>query len=441
MNFTKNDVSRRGFMRLFGAAGVTAAALPVIGQSEYALAQAAQTAAAGQRRRGAGGGAGSDFGDMRTRDANAVIISSNENPLGPAACALEAIQQFSSAGGRYHQESKEETVKAFSETFDLKLASRGAGMGGARGGEPGYVSMFPGSGNAVDLALYSNIGPDKALVVADPSYEQGPRAAEAMKAKLFSVALTKDGRHDVKAMVAATPHAGAYYIVNPNNPTGTMTPKEDLLWLVENKSPGSVVVIDEAYFHFSTDDSMIDQVAKDKDVIVTRTFSKIYGMAGLRAGFFIAKPELQKKLADLQASVGRNGSGSVSMATAHAATCSVQDTTLIPTRRKINADIRASTLEWMEKNGYKYYPGSQANFFMVDVKRPGREFSALMQKQDVFIGRTWPAMPTYVRVTVGTAEEMQKFQVAFKKAYETAPAAAHLDLPYTAYSELDRHYA
>src|SRR5580692_5175680 len=117
MSFTK-DISRRGFMRIFGAAGVTAAALPVIGQSQNALAQTAQAPAAGQqRRRGMGGGAGSDFGDTRVRDANAVIISSNENPLGPAACALEAIQQFSGAGGRYHQEAKMETVKAFSETF------------------------------------------------------------------------------------------------------------------------------------------------------------------------------------------------------------------------------------------------------------------------------------------------------------------------------------
>jgi histidinol-phosphate aminotransferase len=424
MSHTK-DVSRRGFMRLFGAAGATAAALPIIGQTQYAGAQAAQAAGQG-RRRGAGSGTGSDFGDARMRDANAVIISSNENPLGPATCALDAIQQYSGAGGRYHQESKAEAIKAFSQTFDLK---------------PGYVSMYPGSGNAVDLALYSNIGPDRPLVVADPSYEQGPRAADAMKAKLFSVPLTKDGRHDVKAMVAATPKAGAYYIVNPNNPTGTMTPKEDLVWLLKNKAPASVVVVDEAYFHFSNDDSMIDQVAKDQDLIVTRTFSKIYGMAGLRAGFFIAKPDLTEKLAGLGPSVGRNGSGSVSMATAHACTCSIQDATLIPTRRKINADIRADTLEWMDKNNYKYYPGSQANFFMVDVKRPGRQFSALMQKEDVFIGRTWVAMPNYVRVTVGTADEMQKFQTAFKKCYETAPAAAHLDLPYTAYSELDRHFA
>jgi hypothetical protein len=120
-----------------------------------------------------------------------------------------------------------------------------------------------------------------------------------MKAKLFAVPLTKDGKHDVKAMAAASPTAGAYYIVNPNNPTGTMTPKEDIVWLLKNKAPGSLVIVDEAYFHFSNDDSMIDQVAKDQDLIVMRTFSKIYGMAGLRAGFFIGKPELQDKLRDI----------------------------------------------------------------------------------------------------------------------------------------------
>ena len=420
----KNDVSRRGFMRLFGAA---AAALPIVGQSQYANAlQAAQTPATGQRRRGAGGaGGGSDFGDMRARDANAVIISSNENPLGPAASALAAISTVSVTGGRYNQEAKSETVAAFSKTFDLK---------------PGYVSMFPGSGGPLDLALYSNIGPNKPLVMGDPSYEQGTRAAATMKAKLFTVPLTKDGAHDVKKMAAAAPNAGAYYIVNPNNPTGTMTPKEDIVWLLKNKAPGSVVIVDEAYFHFSNDESMIDYVAKDADLIVMRTFSKIYGMAGLRAGFFIGKPELQARMSDVGPGASRNGSGSVSMATAHACTASIQDTDLTPTRRKINADIRADTLEFLEKNGYKYYPGSQANFFMVDVKRPGREFSALMQKEDVFIGRTWTAMPTYVRVTVGTADEMKKFQAAFKKSYETAPSSAHLDLPYTAYSELDRLY-
>ena len=141
----------------------------------------------------------------------------------------------------------------------------------------------------------SNIGPDKPLVYGDPSYEQGPRAADTMKAPKFPVPLTPTYAHDVKAMVKAHPSPGAYYIVNPNNPTGTMTPREDILWLLANKPAGSVVIVDKAYHHFSDHESVIDQVALDKDIIVMRTFSKIYGMAGLRAGFAVARPDLLRK--------------------------------------------------------------------------------------------------------------------------------------------------
>jgi len=206
--------------------------------------------------------------------------------------------------------------------------------------------------------------------------------------------------------------------------------------LVNSKPAGSVVIVDEAYHHFSTDDSCIDLVAADKDVIVLRTFSKIYGMAGLRAGFMIAKPELQQKVRLIGTAAGTGtGMGSVAISTAAACTAGLKDASLIPARRKINKDIRENVLEWMDKNGYAYMKGSQANFFQADVKRPGKEFSALMTADHVHIGRTWAAMPNYVRVTVGTQEEMEKFKVAFKRAYETAP------LPKSAYLHLPDHYS
>ena len=396
------SVSRRSFMQIVGSA---AAAVPLLAESGNVLATTHDPYLPR---------------NYRPRDANAVILSSNENPLGPSAGALAAMAVAMRQGGRYHNESKGMVLEAFSETFDLK---------------PGYVSYWPGSSPCLDLALKWNIGPTRPLVVADPSYEQGPRAAKLMRAGLVSVPLTAGGAHDVRKMVAAAPNAGAFYIVNPNNPTGTMTPREDILWLLANKPAGSIVIVDEAYHHFSHDISVIDQVAADKDLIVTRTFSKIYGMAGLRAGFYIARPEYQARISSLGPAVQTNGAMDVSMATAHACIAGIKDKQLIPTRRKINQDIREATLEWMDKRGYKYYPGSQANFFMVDVKRPGREFAALMQKDDVYIGRTWAAMPNYVRVTVGLAEEMKKFQAAFVKAYDTAPSVADRDLPYDAPSE------
>jgi histidinol-phosphate aminotransferase len=405
MDFVKQNVSRRNFMRIIGAASA-ATSFP-------AFAAIQQSSPATGRR---AGGDDMDMGMRRQLPPDAVIISSNENPLGPAQSALGAIASVAPLGGRYHQEQSMQTITAFNEMFGLKR---------------GYSALFPGSGGPLDLALMSNIGPDRPLVYGDPSYEQGPRAADVMKAPKFPVPLTATYAHDVKAMVAASPKAGAYYIVNPNNPTGTMTPKADIIWLLNNKPAGSVVIVDEAYHHFSNDESCIDLVAQDKDIIVMRTFSKIYGMAGLRAGLAIAKPEYLAKFSSVAAPA--RSLASISITSAAAARASLQDKDLVPLRRKINADVRSETLAFLEKHNYKYIPGSQGNFFMVDVKRPGREFTSAMIKENVAIGRTWAALPTYVRVTVGTKEEMAKFQTAFVKVMDTPPSAvngaAELHLP------------
>jgi histidinol-phosphate aminotransferase len=391
-------VSRRSFMRILGAASAAATSLPA-----FAIQQAGAPATGPGRRRGM-----SDMGDMRPLPADAVIISSNENPLGPAQSSLTAICSMASMGGRYHGEETMKTVAVFNEQFSLKR---------------GYSALFPGSGGPLDLALMSNIGPDKPLVFGDPSYEQGPRAADTMKAPKYAVPLTATYAHDVKAMLKAHPSPGAYYIVNPNNPTGTMTPKEDIVWLVNNKPKGSVVIVDEAYHHFSDDESVIDLVAQDKDIIVLRTFSKIYGMAGLRAGFAVARPDLLEKFTTVAAPA--RSLASISITSAAGARAGLQDKDLVPLRKKINSDIRAETLEFLTKHGYKIIPGSQGNMFMVDVKRPGKEFQTAMLKENIAIGRTWSAMPNYVRVTVGTKSEMEKFQTAFVKCMDTPPGSAN----------------
>ncbi len=403
-----NGVSRRSFLRTLGAASAAAAAIPTGAafSQQVAAVSPSQSPAAPRQR-----GAMSDMGEMRQLPPDTVIISSNENPLGPAQSSLAAISTVAAMGGRYHQEQSMQAVQAFNDIYGLKR---------------GYTALFPGSGGPLDLALMSNIGPDKPLVYADPSYEQGPRAADVMKAPKFPTKLNADYKHDVKAMLAAHPSPGAYYIVNPNNPTATMTPKEDIVWLLKNKPAGSVVIVDEAYHHFSTDDSCLDLVAADQDIIVMRTFSKIYGMAGLRAGFAAARPDLLAKFSSVAAPA--RSLASISITSAAAAKAGLQDKDLIPARRKINADVRSETLEFLTKKGYTIIPGSQANFFMVDVKRPGREFGAAMLKEKVAIGRTWAAMPTFVRVTVGTKEEMAKFQTAFVKCMDLPPAAATASL-------------
>ena len=420
-NDFRSELSRRLFMRNLGVASVAAASLPL-------YAQQAQNAAApqqqGRRRNGMGGDNGGDFGE-RVVDPLAVMISSNENPLGPSAAAREAIAKVGGEGGRYNRQYQQEVITTFSQQFSLK---------------PGYVQLYPGSGGALDLAVYSSLLSGKDLVVGEPSYEQAPSAGAKMKVNVHRIPLKADGAYDIDAMLKCSDSIACFYICNPNNPTGTMTPKSEIVRLVKNKPAGSVVVVDEAYHHFSNDESSIDLVAADQDVIVLRTFSKIYGMAGLRAGFMIGRPDLQQKVRAIGTAAGTGtGMGSVAISTAAACTASIKDAGLIAARRKINADIRENTLEFMDKNGYSYMKGSQANFFQVDVKRPGPEFAKLMTAEHIHVGRTWKAMPNYIRVTVGTQDEMNKFMVAFKKCYEIAPAttesawADHVDH----FSELD----
>lgn len=404
--------SRRSFVRSAGIASAAAAAMPAFAKAMSP--QAAPQAAAGAQR---GGGM-----NRMPMPSDVTIISANENPLGPAPVALEAISGAAKKGGRYDREYTAAMTKAISDQHGLKA---------------GYVRVYPGSGGPLDLALYSNIGPDKPLVVGDPSYEQGFRAAATMKAKCHMIPLDKTTyKYDVKAMLAADPKPGAYYIVNPNNPTGTITPKEDIVWLVKNKPAGSVVIVDEAYHHFSNQESVLDLVAQDQDIIVLRTFSKIYGMAGVRAGFAFGRPDLLARFENVTSN--NRQIGSISLTSAAAAAASLNDPNLVPLRKKINMDTLQDTLAFLDKNGYKYVPNPQANMFMVDVKRPGMEVQKMMMAEKVAIGRVWPIMPTYVRVTVGTPDEMKHFQTAFHKVMNE-PTVAHAMLhEYDIPHELDR---
>ena len=324
--------------------------------------------------------------------ADAVKIDANENPMGPCAEALEAIHKAASNGGRYDYQLTFNMTETLAEQEGVK---------------PSYVKAYPGSSAPLDHAVLAFTSPTKPYVMADPGYEQGAGAAKFIGAKTIRVPLAKDYSHDVKAMVAASPDAGLIYICNPNNPTGTITKRADIEWLVANKPKGTVIMIDEAYYHLAGITPYTDMVAADKDVIVLRTFSKIYGMAGIRAGAAIAKPELLEKMGNYMV-------GALPTTAMAAANASLKVKTLVPERREKIKVIREDTLAFLEKHGYKVVP-SVSNKFMVDTKRPAKDVIMAMRKEKVYIGRDWPVWPTSVRVTVGTADEMEKFKAAFLK--------------------------
>jgi histidinol-phosphate aminotransferase len=220
----------------------------------------------------------------------------------------------------------------------------------------------------------------------------------------------------VKAMIAAAPDAGMFYVCSPNNPTGTLTPHADVEYLLENKPEGSIVVVDEAYIHFADSPSAVDLVKAGKDVVVLRTFSKIYGMAGLRCGVAMAKPGLLAKIQNL---MGWNAMPTTAVA---AATASMAEAHLIPERRHVNAEIRGELFQWLDAHEYSYIP-SQANFFMLDTKQPAKAVIDAMAKRSVRIGRIWPILPTYSRITVGTREEMAMFRDAWQEVMKGTVSA------------------
>ena len=248
--------SRRSFLHLSAAASA-AAAFRVV--TEPMLAAAAR---------------------RRPHAKDAVLIDSNENPLGPCQAARDAIAAIIPQGGRYSDNLTDELVATFAQSEGLN---------------PESIYCTAGSTPPLSLSVLAFTSPQKSYVTADPGFETGMNMSSIAGARVVKVPLTKSYGHDVKAMLAAAPDAGVFYICNPNNPTGTLTPHSDIEYLVANKPKDAIVLIDEAYIHLSEAQSTLDLVKAGKDVIVLRTFSKVYGMAGLRCGFVVARPDLLEK--------------------------------------------------------------------------------------------------------------------------------------------------
>jgi histidinol-phosphate aminotransferase len=352
---------------------------------------------------------------QHTFPKDAVRIDANENPLGPSAAARAAAAVIVSQGGRYSDWLTDDLAKTLAEMEGLTVEQ---------------VRVYPGSSEPLHHTVCAFASSQRGYVTADPGYEAGIFAAQAIGAKVVKVPLTKTYAHDVKAMLAAAPDAGVFYVCSPNNPTGTLTSHSDIEYLVDNKPKSSVVLVDEAYIHFCDAPSVMDLVKAGKEVILLRTFSKIYGMAGLRCGAAFGRPDLLDRIENYA------GWNAMPITALVAASASLKDAQLVPERKRINARVRGEVFAWLDRNRYSYIP-SQANFFMLDTKRPAKPAIDAMAKQNVFIGRIWPSMPTYTRVTIGTTAEMEQFQVAWQKVMTGAVTASVGAFPGSGRQNLD----
>jgi histidinol-phosphate/aromatic aminotransferase/cobyric acid decarboxylase-like protein len=247
-------------------------------------------------------------------------------------------------------------------------------------------------------------------VVADPTFEAILAHAKIYGADTVKVPLTLTFSHDLPKMAAAAKE-GLIYICNPNNPTASITPKGELSAFIAKAPRQTMILVDEAYHHYadSSDyESVIPLIKDNPNLIVARTFSKIYGMAGLRCGYCIAQHEVIERMRPHQSW------DSVNLMALAAATASLNDPDQVANGRRLNSEAKAFVIGELDKMGFEQIP-SQANFIMFNVKRPVVPLIQGLKQRHVNVGRLFPALPNHMRLTIGKKAEMEAFLAAFRE--------------------------
>ena len=376
----KPTISRRGFSKLIGVGAAYAA---VAGSGRLsALARAPELPAGA---------------------SSLVRLSSNENPYGPSPAALKAMTDGFSLAWRYPDEHADLLVDELARINAVPAEQ---------------ILLGDGSGEILKLAAAAFTNSDKKIVIANPTFEAIGRHASVARAEVVKIDLTPSYSHDLPKMLAAANGApasgggaGLVYICNPNNPTASITPKNELAEFLAKLSPATTVLVDEAYHHYvqtSSYESLMPLVKQYPNLIVARTFSKIYGMAGLRCGYCVTQR------ANIERMRTQQTWDSVNIMALVAALASLKDEEQVTRGRALNTEVKASLCTELDKLGYHYIP-SHANFMMIDLRREVRPVIGALRSRGVEVGRPFPALPNHMRVTIGTAPEMKAFLAAFRE--------------------------
>jgi histidinol-phosphate aminotransferase len=325
-----------------------------------------------------------------------VRLSANENPYGPSLKALKAMTDSFEIACRYPDEHNNVLIDKLAKLNSVNHDQ---------------ILLGDGSGEILKLCAETFTGPQNGkLVAADPTFEAILNNASANGAEVVKVPLTSSFGHDLPKMLDSA-KAGLIYVCNPNNPTASITPKDELRDFIARTPPQTTILVDEAYFHYADSpnyDSVIALVKDRPNLIVSRTFSKIYGMAGLRCGYCVAQKETIDRLRRNQMW------DSVNCMALAAAIASLDDLDHVPNGQRLNREAKKFVTSELDKMGYKQIP-SQANFIMFDCKRPVVPLIQAMKEQNVHVGRLFPALPNHMRVTIGKQTEMESFVSAFKQ--------------------------
>jgi len=381
-----HDVSRRSFF------GGLAAALGYLGLGP-------STDLFAQNRPGAAGNA---MPRMRgTDDYDAIAhLSSNENCWGPPESVMKAMNNAWKYSNRYGYP-------------DANIVGEIAKHHGVK---PENILLGAGSGEILDVVGTTFLLGGKKVLGVEPSYSSVYQHATSIKTTAIKLPLGKDYRQDMAAMIKAAntraSEIGLVYLCNPNNPTGIVVSKQEVKQLLDGIPKDMPVLIDEAYHHFVDDPSYatsVPYVIEGRPVIIARTFSKIAALAGMRLGYAVASAEIVQKMRPYSM-------GSINALVKHGGAASLKDTAAqAEVKNKVMA-LRKKTTSELNALGYETLP-SETNFFMVSI---GREIVPVIEefrKKGVAVGRPFPPMTTHMRVSIGTAEEMDRFMKAFKEIF------------------------
>lgn len=333
---------------------------------------------------------------------NAILLNGNEFWTGPFSSALPSGQKALLNGNRYLTGQERQALVESAAAYDHI--------------SPDLITPWPGSSDPLCRTVISFCSPTHGLVTCDPTYETVWGVAEWLQIPLAKVPLRPENGYkaDVRAMLKANPQAGMYYICSPNNPTGTVTPLEDIAWLARHIPPNAVLVVDEAYLHFSGSPSAVSLLGSCRNLIVLRTFSKLFGMAGLRLGLSIAQPELQNRMMRYD---GIYQTTMLSVPAVAIGTESLKDRAEIQSRRSETRKNRNTMQDCLTHYGLRTIP-SDANMLMVDWRNAPGPITAAFAQNNIIIGRSWAIWPTCSRISVGSATDAQ----AFCKAMENVAA-------------------
>ena len=324
--------------------------------------------------------------------ANPILLYRNENPYGPSEKVLAVLRESAASGNRYPRTEYDTLVDKLAALHNVKSEQ---------------IVLGCGSAEILCMAALAFLKPGKKLLQAAPTFPALGRLAQTAAVEVVDVPLNKRYEHDLGVMLdhVRTP-TGLVYIVNPNNPTGTLTPRKEIEAFISKLPSDVAVLIDEAYHHFVAPvgayESFLDRPISDSRLIVSRTFSKIYGLAGMRIGYAVATPEIAKRLA-----AGFPG-WSVSIVSARAASAALDDVDYVRLGVKRNTNDRQEFMNQVNARMLRAID-SQTNFVMMNPMRPPDEVIEHLKKNNVLIGPKYPVLDKYIRVSLGTPGEMQAF--------------------------------